>query len=515
MSMMTPLQREKLAYQYTIALDQGDMDSLIRILAIAETDATLEQMILELNQVLESNNLDFQEELMPIFTKSKRKRDQKRPLWTAGVAILISLLFSGFALFFAAKASNQSLSAVTESITFTDIDKEQLARQFLESWNNNNPEILDNILDDDFLYYEDTLMPLNKDETQNRIEQLHESFTEVHFLLEDMIQTSTRLSGHVTLKANHAEVFAINRNYFADGEIEFVFTGNKIIKVTLEINLDRFSAEYGLIRTDAENDMITHVIQEGETMYSIVNQYNIQHTLIPTILEYNGFDGEDGAKSLTTGTVIQIPAPHSALILTPPDNFDTELQSNHIEVTDEEVLGLQVYIDVGQANLRMGALPDTHFMADIENFGDYEYIEHGAQIKRITIINHPYQIFKENGERPTWYSKVSETAFGEYSIRGGNGDMMLDFSNVWLQSLQVTIGEGTLTLNLPNADANIPIVVKTLSDDATVKLSYPTDVALRINANDGIWQSRNFADVTGFINLTLDGSLSVLDMLGD
>jgi len=297
--------------------------------------------------------------------------------------------------------------------------------------------------------------------------------------------------------------------------IEFVYEGAQIIKVTSSINLDRFSAEYGVTRTDAENELITHIVQEGETMYSIVDQYNIQHTLIPSILEYNGITEEAGAKSITVGTTLQIPAPHSTLILTPPDDFDDQLQSDHIEITDEEVKGLRLYIDVGQANLRLGSLPDTIFMADIENLGEYEYTEHGTVIRPISIINHPYQIFKTNGERPTWYFKLSEKTFNELSIRGGNGDMMLDLGGMWLQDLQVIIGEGELSLNLPDSGINYPVVIKTLSDDATVKLSYPSTVGLRISANDGVWQSRDFASMDSIVTITIDGSLSVLDMLGN
>lgn len=517
MFILSQYQREKLAYQYTVALEQGDMEHVSRILVLAEADSELEQIILEMNQVLESEysfnqSVSGQETIMPVFMKEKRKRHHKRPLWTASIAVLVSILFSGFALFFTTQSNGTSPAANVESIRTDTVDRISLAYQFLEAWNNNSPQTIEDVLADDFLYYESTLIPLNKRETQQRINQLNGAFNEVHFMLDDITQTETRLSANITLKAQHADMVAFNRSYIADGTIEFVFADDKIIKVAMDIDLDRFSAEYGAIRTDAQNDLITHVIQEGETMYGIVNEYGIPHTLIPAILEYNGFDGEDGAKSMTVGTVLQIPAPNSTLILSPPDDFDARLQSKHIEITDEDVIGLRVYIEAGETNLRLGSVPDTVFMADIENFGDYDYIENGTQVRLISIVNHPYQILKANGERPTWYFKVSEKTFTDLNIRGGNGDMMLDLSEVNLQGLQLTIGAGELTLNLPDTGTNYEVVVKTLSDDATVTLSYPDSVSLIVNANDGIWQKSPF-NAKSAIHLNFVGNSDALDIV--
>lgn len=510
-------QREKLAYQYTLSLEHGDMEHVSRILALAETDPQLEQMILEINHVLETDYsfnqpITHQEANMPVFMKDKRKRDHKRPLWTVAIAVLVSILFSGFALFFATQTNGTAPASNVESLRQDVVDKESLVYQYLEAWNNNSPQLLESVLADDFLYYESTLLPLSKRETQRRINQLNEAFNEIHFMLEDIAASETRLSAHITLKAQHAEMVAVNRSYFAEGTIEFVFAEDQIIKVTMDINLDHFSAEYGITRTDSQNDLITHVVQEGETMYSIANEHRIPHALIPAILEYNGYGGEDGAKSITTGTALRIPAPNSTLILAPPSDFDAQLQSDHIEITDDDVLGLRVYIEAGESNLRLGSVPDTAFMADIENFGDYEYIENGTQIRLLSIINHPYQIFNENDERPTWYFKVGENLFADLSIRGGNGDMMLDLGNVNLQNLQVSIGAGHLTLNLPDTGTNYEVVIKTLSDDATVTLSYPDDVSLTVNANDGIWQKSPFSAKSA-IQLRFDGHSDALDIL--
>src|SRR5258708_39542510 len=44
------LDREKAAYRYTTALDQGDIDTIATVLQQAERDPELEQMILEIHE---------------------------------------------------------------------------------------------------------------------------------------------------------------------------------------------------------------------------------------------------------------------------------------------------------------------------------------------------------------------------------------------------------------------------------------------------------------------------------
>lgn len=59
---MTPQEREKALYLYSVALEQGDFETIAKTLQTAEDDPVLERMLLELNDVYQSEEIQAADE---------------------------------------------------------------------------------------------------------------------------------------------------------------------------------------------------------------------------------------------------------------------------------------------------------------------------------------------------------------------------------------------------------------------------------------------------------------------
>jgi len=461
---MTAHEREKLTYQYMIALDGGDMDTVARILTRAEQDPELERMILEMNHALVADDPQSQLDLsqqekqpMPVFTPTKRKRNT-RPRWTAIAAILASVLFSGFALFFTTQSPTQDYSA--ENIAPISLNnRADLTRQFLNAWNNNNPQLLEGLLTADYRHSELGLENVSNDVVTQRIHNLNSRFKEIHFFMDTMRISENRLTASLTLKGLHRNVAGQELNYVSTGFINVTFEGDQISATQFTINVDDFINRYGQF-------------EEGDLREA------------PDFFQMS------------------------------PDDFDTTPQTQTIDINDDTINGMSLNVDAGHAQLRIGSVPNTVLMGDISNIGAYDYREVGRSIKIINIENHPYYLLDEAGELPIWFFKIGEGVRADIDVTIGNSDAMLDLRAVDLQGLTLTMGGGTASLSLPETGANYHVTVTMLSSLARLELDYPLNVGLKIDAGDGVWQSRNYNHAQTVINLQLNGSLSSLDMLG-
>jgi len=464
MSVLSSHDREKLSYQYTLALDTGDMDTVARILSRAETDPDLEQMILDINHALVTDDLQIDPEqpqketnTMPVFRPTKRKRSS-RTRWTAVAAIVASILFSGFALFFATEAPTQDYSA--ESIVATPfIDKPDIVRQYLDAWNNNDPALLEGLLTEDYRHSELSQDEMPEVVLHERITELNSHFKEVHFFISDFSFNETQLYATLTLKGLHRNVAGQEINYTTTGYINVRFVADKIAETQFTMNLNHFIERYGQF--------------EPEVMP-------------------------------TTQDLFQLP----------PDNFDDTPQAQTVTLDDSGVKGMSLNINAGHAELRIGSLPDVILNADISNVGAFDYDEKGDRIKLINIVNHPYYLLDETGEVPVWFFKIGDEVRTDLDLTLGNSDAMLDLAQVDLQGLTLTLGGGTTSLNLPDTGANYHVTVTALSSLARLQLDYPDSIGLKIDAHDGVWQSRNYNHAESVVNIQLNGSLSMLDMLG-
>ena len=545
--------REKLTYQYMVALDEGDMDAVARILTRAEQDPELERMILEMNDALIADDSNTQltttqkETTMPVFKPTKRKRGV-HTRWTAVAAIVASLLFIPLAVFIFTDTSVDSYSAEAIPIE-PPIDKADLTRQFLSAWNDNDSFRLFGLLTDDYRHRElgmdamparlivtdgqahddlsasvqvvhhvaigntpfgianqygisvemlaeangitiddlrqisvgqELVIPLIDADTNElilssdipqdevepshligingRIANLNAHFTEIHFFISDINTNATQLYATLTLKGLHRNVAGQEITYTTTGFINVTFEDALISETVFTINTEDFVRRYG------------------------------QHEV------------EDLPES-------------NDLFVLPPDDFDDTPQSQIIDINDSAIRGMSLNIDAGHVDLRMGSLPDTVLIGDIANIGAYEYVEKGERIKIISIDNHPYYLLNDNGDVPIWFFKIGEGVRTDLDVVIGNRDAMLDLTNVNLQGMTLTMGAGTASLNLPYTGTNYHVTVTMLSSLAKLELNYPVKIGLRIDAYDGIWQSRNYNHAETVINLQLNGSLSALDML--
>ncbi len=463
MSNLNHQQREKLSYQYTVALEQGDMDTLARILFYAETDPMLEDMIIGVNQVIISESLSDETSVnpkenntMPVFTPTKRKRSMSRTRWTVSAAIVASLLFSAFAIFFASESTPPNYNAEAIVIENTPFDKEAITRQFLDALNDNVPAFLPDYLTDDFVYDELGIEPMNQIEMTKHIFSLNDRFTEFHFFMSDISQSDTRLYASLTLKGLHRNAAGQELNYMTTGFINVTFEGDQISRAEFTINIDDFMERYAPRRDE---------VPQASDLYQL-----------------------------------------------PPDDFDTGIQSQEISVDDESVRGMSLNINAGHSELLIGSLPDTILQGTIHNVGAYQYSEKGERIKIISIENHPYYLLDDNGEAPQWAFKIGENVRTDLNVTTGNRDAMLDLSLVDLQGLTLRLGGGLTSLNLPVTGDNYHVTVTMLSSLGRLRLNYPKKIGLRIDAYDGVWQSQNYNHSEQVINLQLDGSLSVLEM---
>src|SRR5688500_3282051 len=90
--------RERITLQYLAALDTGDLDTVAIILRLAETDAELEHMLMELHQELDRDGLlpalvsanGRVHTPDPLVSEQPRQR-RDRAGWAAGFAALTAL----------------------------------------------------------------------------------------------------------------------------------------------------------------------------------------------------------------------------------------------------------------------------------------------------------------------------------------------------------------------------------------------------------------------------------------
>lgn len=464
MSNLNHQQREKLSYQYTVALEQGDMDTLARILFYAETDPILEDMIIGVNRTMLSESASDETSInpkennaMPVFTPTKRKRRVSRTRWTATAAIIASVLFSAFAIFFVSESPPPNYNAEAIVIADTPFDKEAITRQFLDALNDNVPAFLPDYLTDDFVYDELGVEPMNQIEMTKRIFSLNERFIEFHFFISDISEFDTRLYATLTLKGLHRNAAGQELNYMTTGFINVTFEGDRISRAEFTINVDDFMERYGRFDTPSERD-------------------------------------------------------HLDLYQLPPDDFDERIQSQAISIDDDGVRGMSLNINAGHSALLIGSLPDMILQGTIHNIGTYQYSEKGERVKIISIENHPYYLLDDNGEAPQWAFKIGENVRTDLDVTTGNRDVMLDLSLVDLQGLTLRSGGGTTSLNLPATGDNYHVTVTMLSSLGRLRLNYPKKIGLKIDAYDGVWQSQNYNHSQQVINLQLNGSLSVLEM---
>ncbi|GEM_PF-3137070 len=464
MSILTAQDREKLTYQYTVALDEGDMDTVARVLSRAEHDPELERLILEINQALIMDDLQTQplskseENTMPVFRPQKRKRETQLR-WTAVAAIVASILFVRFAVFMVTDTTVDQYNA-ENLIAPVTIDKAELTRQFLNAWNDNNPTMLDGLLTDAYHHSELGTDEMSAAVVTERISTLNTRFKEVHFFLSDINTSNTRLFATLTLKGLHRDLMGHELNYMTTGFINVAFEADKISETSFTLNVDDFIRRYGQ------------------------------------------FEAEEMPQ-------------RDELYVLPPDDFDDTPQTQTIDINDEAIRGMSLNIDAGNVDLRIGSLPDTVFMGDISNIGAYEYSELGNRIKIINIDNHPYYLLDETGEVPVWFFKIGEGVRTDLDITVGNHDASLDLGQVSLQGMTLTMGASTTSLSLPYTGTNYHVTVTMVSSLARLQLDYPHNVGLRIDAYDGVWQSQSYNHAPTVINLQLNGSLSALDMLDD
>ena len=163
--MMT--QREKQLFIYIGALEQGDFDTVTRILEYTESDPELERMILDANEELinelpvlsaisknndqatEENNMNI---TLPIQHQDYRKT-QTLPL-TLLVATIVTVLFAAF-IFFQDQNSRPTLSLGTTPEQSLQDESENVTtfEQYLSAWETYDASLLEGIVTDDYVLH--------------------------------------------------------------------------------------------------------------------------------------------------------------------------------------------------------------------------------------------------------------------------------------------------------------------------------------------------------------------------
>lgn len=125
------LKREKLLFQYSLALEEGDFDKVATVLAAAENDPILERMILDMNEELQrepipmhANNNHKGQPIMTVITNSTPqaipyKRQSRLTGVLALVAAMLMVLFAAYLLLNNDDKGQVSSSAIQINGTLT------------------------------------------------------------------------------------------------------------------------------------------------------------------------------------------------------------------------------------------------------------------------------------------------------------------------------------------------------------------------------------------------------------
>lgn len=393
------------------------------------------------------------------------------------------------------------------------MDYEGLVSKFFEAWNDDAPFYLEGHLAPTYTHHEPEMEPLTGIlEIQRRIAILNTAFDEVHFTVLESLRTDNELWATIELKARQDERLMTslqNTDYRVEGNAKFEFDGEVIIRSEFSFNLDNFMNAYGLLWNQ---ETFNYIVQEGDTPYSILAQFGLDDSMLAYIEQLNSMNFYDRNAPLQVGAPLILPVVQSTTLPVVEPMEAHEPVKEMIEIPHGVADGLILSIDAGQAHLMVGSFDGALVQAEIENISDYTVIEKGEHIKIVDVANYPISRLVADDERPLWKFKIDNRVRTDLSVTGIFGDVGLDLADVNLIDLKLELHAGVTNLSLPDTGKTYPVRINVIHPDATLKLTYPTQLGLRIVAEDGIWQSRNYNDVMTQIHITLNGSLSVLDM---
>lgn len=242
MTVLTAYQREKLAYQYSIALEQGDMDRLARILSVAQGDAALENMLLEINAVLETelspmemptlSNTNKEPE-MPVFAKVKRKRGSRQLSITALVASVATILL-GFLMIAVSNHQAFQSSVLVNSYNQSSLS---LISDYFSVWEAGAFNRLSAILTPDHIYHEPDSLDLDGiNPLKTHLEKFNNLFSQV-----DIMMINAKPFADEWVVDFQLEAHIDNQMLVEDASATFKFSDGKIAYTALSINLDDFA----------------------------------------------------------------------------------------------------------------------------------------------------------------------------------------------------------------------------------------------------------------------------------